>query len=202
MVLILTKPMTFYGYSALVAFYSDSTAADGVFDSSDILNASVSSLTHNFKYYEMDSLSSLSFNSNSISIIRINIRSLQKNFDFLQEFLCLLPNMPKIICLSESRINQKPLINLELPNNKLIHIDSPTPAGGVAVYVSNKLRIEIVSNLSLNIDGCENMWIKLCHLDIILEVIYRPPKSSAKLFVDELNKTFRVTQNNQSLLNR
>ena len=115
MVLILTKPMTFYGYSALVAFNSDSTAADGVFDSSDILNASVSSLTHNFKYYQMDSLSSLSFNSNSISIIRINIRSLQKNFDFLQEFLCLLPNMPKIICLSESRINQKPLINLELP---------------------------------------------------------------------------------------
>ena len=68
--------------------------------------------------------------------------------------------------------------------------------------MSNKLRIEIVSNLSLNIDGCENMWIELCHLDIILEVIYRPPKSSAKLFVDELNKTFRATQNNQSLLNR
>ena len=140
----------FYGYSALVAFNSDSTAADGVFKSSDILNACVSSLTHNFhpcKYYEMDSLSLLSFNFNSISIIHINIRSLQKNLDFLQEFLRLLPNMPKIICLSESRINQKPLINLDLPNYKLEHIDSPTPAGGVAVYVSNELRIEIVSNL-------------------------------------------------------
>ena len=33
------------------------------------------------------------------------------------------------------------------------------------------------------------MWIKLCHLDIILGVIYRHPKSNAKLFVDELNKT-------------
>ena len=101
----------------MVAFNSDNTAADGVFDSSDILNACVSSLTHNFhlcKYYEMDSLSSFSFNSNSISIIHINIRSLQKNFDSLQEFLCLLPTMPKIICLLESRINQKPLINLEL----------------------------------------------------------------------------------------
>ena len=140
----------FYGYSALVAFNSDSTAADGVFDSSGILNACVSSLTHNFhpcKYYEKDSLSSLSFNSNSISIIHINIRSLQKNFDSLQEFLCLLPIMPKIICLSESRINQKPLINLELPNYKLEHIDSPTLAAGVAVYVSNELRIEIFRNL-------------------------------------------------------
>ena len=176
----------------MVTFNSDSTAADGVFDSSDILNASVSSLTHNFhpsKYYEMDSLSSLSFNSNSISIIHINICSLQKNFDSLEEFLCLLPNMPKIICLSESRINQKPLVNLELPNYKLVHIDCPTPAGGVAVYVSNELRIEIVSNFSLNIDGCENMWIKICHLNIILGVVYRHPKSNLKLFVDELNKT-------------
>ena len=29
----------------------------------------------------------------------------------------------------------------------------------------------------------------ICHLDIILGVIYRHPKSNAKLFVDELNKT-------------
>ena len=55
--------------------------------------------------------------------------------------------------------------------------------------MSNELRIEIVSNLSLNIDGCENMRMKLCHLDIILGVIYRHPKSNAKLFVDQLNKT-------------
>ena len=96
--------------------------------------------------------------------------------------------MPKIICLSESRINQKPLINLELRNYKLERIDSPTPAGGVAAYVSNELRIKIVSNLSLNIDGCENMWIKLFHLDIILGVIYWHSKSNAKLF-DELNNT-------------
>ena len=97
--------------------------------------------------------------------------------------------MPKIISLLESRINQKPSINLEWPNYKLVHIDLLTPAGGVAVYVWNELRIEIASNLSLNIDGCENMWIKLCHLDIILGVIYRHPKSNVKHFVDELNKT-------------
>ena len=56
-------------------------------------------------------------------------------------------------------------------------------------FVPNELRFESVSDLSLNIDGCENVWIKLYHLDIILGVIYRHPKSNAKLFVDELNKT-------------
>ena len=57
--------------------------------------------------------------------------------------------------------------------------------------MSNELRIEIVWNLSLNIDECENMRIKLCHLDIILGVVYRHPKSNPKLFVDELNKTLK-----------
>ena len=32
------------------------------------------------------------------------------------------------------------------------------------------------------------MWIKLCHLVIILGVIYRHPKSNVNLFVNELNK--------------
>ena len=84
----------------------------------------------------------------------------------------MLPNILKIICSSESRINQKPLINIDLPQYKLVHMDSPTSAGWVAVSASNELLIEIASNLSLNIDGCENMWIRLCHLDIILGIIY------------------------------
>ena len=33
------------------------------------------------------------------------------------------------------------------------------------------------------------MWIKLCHLDIILGVLYQHPKSNANFFVDELYKT-------------
>ena len=127
----------------MVAFNSDSTAIDGVFDSSDTLNTCVSSLTHNFhpcKYYEIDSFSSLSFNSNLISIIHINIRSLLKNFDSLQEFLCLLPTMPKIICLSESGINQKPLINLELPIYNLPKVGtSPLIVNNEANFFTNSL---------------------------------------------------------------
>ena len=96
----------------------------------------------------------------------------------------MLPNFIKIACFSK----KSPASGGFAPRPPSV-ICSPTPAGGVAVYVSNELRIEIVSKLNMNIDGCENMWIKLCHLDIILGVIYRHPKSNAKLFVDELNKT-------------
>ena len=164
---------------------------DCVFDTSDIVNASITSLTHNInpcKYYETSNFS-ISSNSNSVSIIHINIRSLQKNFDSLHEFLCSLPTRPKIICLSESRINHKPFINIELPDYKFVHIDSPTSAGGVAVYISSELRFNIFFNLRLDIDGCENIWLKLCHSDLLLGVIYRHPRSNVKLFTNQLNKT-------------
>ena len=114
---------------------------------------------------------------------------MQKKFDSLHEFLYSLPIRPKIICLSESRINHKPFINIELPDNKFVHIDSPTSAGGVAVYISSELHFNILFNLSLDIDGCENIWPKLCHSDLLLGVIYRHPRSNVKLFTDQLNKT-------------
>ena len=91
--------------------------------------------------------------------------------------------------MSESRINHKPFINIELPDYKFVHIDSPTSAGWVAVYISSELRFNILFNLSFDIDGCENIWIKLCHSDLLLGVIYRHPRSNVKLFTDQLNKT-------------
>ena len=108
------------------------------------------------KYYEIDNLPIK--NLNSVDIIHIKIRSLQKNFDSLQEFLCLLPKIPKIICLTESRINKDSLINIELPDFKLFRNDSITRAGGVAVYVADTLNAEIISSLYLDITGCENIW--------------------------------------------
>ena len=51
------------------------------------------------------------------------------------------------------------------------------------------MRFNILFNLSLDIDGCENIWIKLCHSDLFLGVIYRHPRSNVKLFTDQLNKT-------------
>ena len=68
-----------------------------------------------------------------------------------------------------------------------MHIDSPTSAGGVAVYISRELRFEIVSNLSLDIDECENSFLKLCHADL-LGVIHHHPRSNIKLFTNQFNK--------------
>ena len=80
-----------------------------------------------------------------------------------------------------------------------MHIETPTFAGGVAVYISRELRFEIVSNLNLDIDGCDNIWLKLCHADLLLGVIYRHPRSNVKLFTYQLNKRLELLKNIQSL---
>lgn len=112
----------------------------------------------------------------------------------------LLPRFPQIICLSEARINQTPLINIELPNYKLLHNDSPTRAGGVAIYVASNINIEIVSELYLNIEGCENIWIKLCDTDVIIAAIYRHPKNRVKTFIEHLNVNLELLKNSKVYL--
>ena len=51
----------------------------------------------------------------SLFLLHLNIRSSQKHFDNLSEFLCMLPDQPHIICLSETRIFNEPKINVSLP---------------------------------------------------------------------------------------
>ena len=47
---------------------------------------------------------------NSLSIIHLNIRSFNKNFDKLYDFLLCLTFTPDVLCLSESRIKNNLLL--------------------------------------------------------------------------------------------
>ena len=78
-----------------------------------------------------------------LSILHFNFRSFHANFDKLENFLTSIPLQSGIIGLSEARIECKPLININLPGCRCIHIDSLSNAGGVAAYISYKLKFEI-----------------------------------------------------------
>ena len=45
---------------------------------------------------------------------------------------------PDILCVSETKIKISPLINISLPGYEFFHVDSPTNAGGVVIYISNQ----------------------------------------------------------------
>ena len=75
--------------------------------------------------------------NNSLTILHLNIRSLNKNFDELHEFLASFRIRPDVNYLTKTQIKNDSLVNIAIPQYKLRHVDSQTSAGGVAVYVSD-----------------------------------------------------------------
>ena len=63
--------------------------------------------------------------------------------------------------MTETRLKTQPLLNNNISGYTLVPIDSPTTAGGVAMYISNAPRFFVLNNLQLTVTECENMWIKL-----------------------------------------
>ena len=96
---------------------------------------------------------------NGITLLHINMRSINngKNFDKFEEFLKALPCLPDIVCVSKTRIKGDPLVYILLPQYNLVHGDSTTRAGGVAIYVSKKFRFETEPKFKMKIDGGKDL---------------------------------------------
>ena len=130
-----------------------------------------------------DPTSSIHNVKNTIFLLHVNITSLnkQKIFDALYEFLTLLPLTPDIVCVSETRLKDNPLINIAIPNYNFVHADSVTNAGGVGrgSYVSSRFRFQVDRELNLNLNGCEKIWLNLTKENrltkITIGAMYRHP---------------------------
>ena len=170
----------------------------------DLVNSAFDLLTSNSEkcayHNNFDVFSSNSKLKDSLSIIHLNVRSLQKNFDAFYEFLCNQPSSPDIICVTETRLKTQPSLNIDISGYTFVHIDSPTTAGGVAMYISNALQFSVLNNLQLTVNECENIWIKLHDSNLIISTIYRHPKNDALVFIDALNTNLEKVRSNKVFL--
>ena len=80
--------------------------------------------------------------NDSLILLHLNMRSLQKNFDYLYRFLSTFPTKPDVICISETKIKDKPLLNISIPGYIFLHVNSFTNAGGVGIYIIDTLQYE------------------------------------------------------------
>ena len=94
------------------------------------------------EYYSVSKLNNI-FNttqSKGISLFHCNIRSLTKSLTLLNDVLCSLDSRPDIVAITETRLSSNSISNLDIPKYNFFHIDSPTPAGGAAIYVNKVLK--------------------------------------------------------------
>ena len=131
--------------------------------------------------------------SNTVFILHLNIASLQKHFDELHELLSLIPHKPDILCITETRIADVPLINISIPGYKFFHRNSATVIGGVGIYINDSLKFEIHDDFNLDIAGVEEIWIEFTGSGFpkdtkrVLGCIYRHPSQKTERFLDKLN---------------
>ena len=96
--------------------------------------------------------------SNFLILVHLDIRSLHKHFDCLCLLLQSLPFKPDVIYLSETRVKDYPLANINLPNYSLVHAPSQANADGVAVYVSLNLKFSLNNNQH-QLHSSESIWL-------------------------------------------
>jgi len=98
--------------------------------------------------------------SSSVILLHLNIRSLNKNFYLLNEFLVSLK------------------FNVSIPNYNFYHVNSSSAAGGVAVYVSNKLEVKSYST-QFDLPNSESLWLEISEPKsnnvFITGVVFRHP---------------------------
>ena len=94
------------------------------------------------KYYTVKRSGSLfqkAKRKNGFSMLHLNMRSLPKNLSLLEDFIATVHEPPEIIAISETKLRENNIYNINIPGYSFINTNSRTAAGGVAIYIANEL---------------------------------------------------------------
>ena len=118
----------------------------------------------------------------SFSVLHLNIRSMNKNFETFQDFYKSLNTKFSIICFTDtwandSKINQNSLFQLE----GYIHVHQIRISNkglGIVTFIRGSLLYKLRNDLSINCEDIESLSIEIMNSqtrNIIFNVVYRPP---------------------------
>ena len=133
--------------------------------------------------------------------LHLNAVSLVAHYDEIESLIdSRITVSPDILCISETRFkDSKVEYQAKLvmhPDYQLVYDNSPTNAGGVAIYVKSNIQFVVRRELRLKHEGCESLFIELdisensifgSFKKILIGCVYRHPKPNAQNFVDELS---------------
>ena len=124
-----------------------------------------------------------------ILLIHINAVSLCKNIEAITDSLAELKKQPSILFISETKVQdaklktQKPQIQIE--GYTFVLHNSPTDAGGTAIYVSDGLKYN-PTEIKFNYPNCEACFIEIVSdtpgQNPIFGALYRHPGHNARSF--------------------
>ena len=126
----------------------------------------------------------------SFSVLHVNIRSLNKNFEKLKLLLSKIYYSFKFICLTETWCKDEHLennSNYHLNNYTAIHQErkSNKKGGGVCCFVHNSIIYKKIIDIRINDEDTEALSIEIINTktkNLIITNVYRPPNGKIKPF--------------------
>ena len=154
-------------------------------------------------YTTTEFISNFKNNTQHFSLLHINSRSLNKNFDSFETLLSALNNFPfSAIGVTETWLNSisAPLFNLK--NYTMIRADREgRRGGGVALYVHEQIQYNIRHDMIFQ--ETENLFIEIeipKGKNIVIGLIYRPPNSNFETFYRDFENCLNIlAQENKSI---
>ena len=115
-----------------------------------------------------------------------NIRSINKNLDKVKDVFLNCSEYPDILAFSDTQIDEYSSIP-KAPfdgYHDFQFTPSPTKAGGVGFFLKETFDFELIPNLKLNLNLCEDLWLEVKNLKnpmlgkngLIIGVIYNHGK--------------------------
>ena len=138
--------------------------------------------------------------NDSILVVHINIVSLHKNFDSFKLFLNQFPKTVDVICLSETRLTDRNVSFCDIAGYYLFYCNAKTRTGGSAIYVTDNMKCQQLSEIKIKTSGCEDVWVEINpgKKSLVVGSVYRHPhndnESFEDAFVNEI-KSFKANQN-------
>lgn len=138
-------------------------------------------------------VSKLPKNTNNLNVVHVNIRSLIKNFANLMNCLLSVKSRIDIVVLTEVGISEQIVYMYQLDGFTLYSIlRKSRKGGGIIIYVNNKHKFQPIKTQTRH---CECILGKLTtqqNHNMYICAVYRPPKESKHLFVNELSSMINV----------
>ena len=128
-----------------------------------------------------------SFLKDSFSVLHLNIRIMNKNFEYFKEFYSRIKFKFSIVCFSETWVDDISLSknsHFQLSRYKVLHQTRKNrKGGGVCIFVDENLSFKLREDLSINCDAIQSLSTEISSTkskNIILKTIYTPPNGDMK----------------------
>ena len=151
-----------------------------------------------FSVSEFNEQSQISINSNIVSVLHWNVRSLVPKLDEISTELKSLSGDFDLLCFCETWLTSN-TTNLASFNNYEpfhSHRDSRFPGGGVSIFAKSQLNPKLLSKFQISLPFFESVGIEItkCNKIYFICEIYRPPRSNPSEFLDKLESLFNNFQ--------